>query len=1547
MYQDSGCSSSSSRRGSSAAATSAAAAAAATATATATATTSSKDEKPLETLTIITTTTITETEINAAATTTTVIAATTTTTAAATTIAAAEVLTSDAEAETSQSSAPAPAPQAKPISAPIPLYSAPQRQQYNNAPSYLPPVSVPVVAAASAALSADVRLLRKIGYIASRVRRLAKFYGDFRLKNPYSARRQRRQLQEIILKHSIFDPGKERERALLLAAAAVAVGAALPGPTSTTVAAVSITGSINSASGSNRSLSIEREEEEEVEAEEEDDFDEANSIATGVVGADDIIHRVDQVEVAIATTTTATTTATATTVLRKSSTSSTAASATPTASGSVSFSASASINTSSSIGLLEELLIQFYEDQFQAEHQHRSNLTVIHRQHQHQQQQNHHFVTSDSRNNNNHNNNNNGFALTMSTSLSNMTADDSQQQQQQQQQLPTSSSSSTVVGAFLQPISLSDAATGNDNPRRRRASDCSAALSNQLHCITLKNNNCATTTATTSGSNNTVSTTGNLPFHRGSCGAAGEHLLAANSIANRATIILSKSCNNVDGDSNAMGIGIGGIGIGGMSHIGVTTANKLRASSTDIESNALNGARDAMATIAAAAAASNNGNGNNEYSILQLNNTIIQCHFNDDDFRALVKDLKRKVEYTERMNWLCLSKRPLGPPHRKSSLPKHQEVKRRFLEICDTNFSDEVKAALRLPAFDSYEWSDADVIHLMQTMFIELGFIEKFSIPVDTLREWLYEVYKHYNEVPFHNFRHCFCVAQMMYAITRQANLLTRIGDLECLILLVSCICHDLDHPGYNNIYQINARTELALRYNDISPLENHHCSIAFRLLEHPECNIFKNFNRDTFNTIREGIIRCILATDMARHNEILTQFMEVTPNFDYGNRAHINLLCMILIKVADISNEARPMDVAEPWLDRLLQEFFAQSAAEKSEGLPVTPFMDPDKVSKPGSQVRFIGLVLLPLFEALGELVPELTELIIIPVRIALEYYRRLNDAQTKTRKSVADSNTSDSNSGTMDSNAALVSTPGNDKTTMTLDKSTSGGTSPAAPPGGGSGGGPTIGSASGGGNVSPQMPRSGSGISVKSRRSIPSQKSASRTSVDEPGGMAAELHDLPEGSESGDSETATEVDVAEKTSKFKVDTEGSSNRSKSSHSTSRKSSREKRPSMVGELCSSGGGQRIRNSYGNIHGYHSNRCHFGNNRAVSLDQYSTSSNNRRLSDGLPQVISDSNVFYGRHNRSSLEAGAVAAAATATTTTTAMRPHEDKNANTNLKQQLTTTGAIELVAAAVATSSSANGNISPSQQQPYQTLASNGSTRSSDSSTRTPASAVAIVGSNSSSTAGGAAGVSGSGSGSGWKSRLRQFSDYFSFSFDKGNKRFGSTRSSPCPGRANNNAAAGDVGAPAAGGGGGGGTAAGSKSGSTSSEGVGVGKFSTCCTISNAGGVSGNAGDALGTATSTHRHRAYSLDVPCSGRGGISGLTRYSSGDSSRKSSRLDDGSSNNTLHSSEAATGVVTADGVGGGTFAGTTNAAALASSLSIDMGLASVSILEAGPKI
>ncbi|XP_076754326.1 phosphodiesterase 9 isoform X1 [Xylocopa sonorina] len=494
------------------------------------------------------------------------------------------------------------------------------------------------------------------------------------------------------------------------------------------------------------------------------------------------------------------------------------------------------------------------------------------------------------------------------------------------------------------------------------------------------------------------------------------------------------------------------------------------------------------------------------------------------ELKRQVDSFKNKLEHNDQLSWLSFYKQLPEPlyadsyrrlQYRRKSDSMKRKVREKFLNICDVSVSSSVRECLRSPAFDARQWEDEELLLMLQTMFVELDLPQKFNIPLPILRNFLYEVYNNYNEVPFHNFRHCFCVAQMMYAIAWAVDLPSRIGDLEVFILIVSCICHDLDHPGYNNIYQINARTELALRYNDISPLENHHCSVAFRVLEAPECNILASLDNPTYRIVREGIIRCILATDMARHNEILGQFTDIIPEFDYSSKAHINLLSMILIKVADISNEARPMEVAEPWLDRLLQEFFKQSDAEKLEGLPVTPFMDRDKVTKPSSQVSFIGLVLLPLFEALGELLPELQSLIVQPVREALEYYRRLNEAakdERHHRKSVAD-----------------------------LGESTPTATTP-------------------GGIGSSSVVKSTSSHSMRSKRSTGTVHSRSRSTDDD---ITENLTgEEAENLESSDPETATEVEVSEKTLKFKISTEGTLSgpaTGRKSYPGSRKGSREK----------------------------------------------------------------------------------------------------------------------------------------------------------------------------------------------------------------------------------------------------------------------------------------------------------------------------------------------------------------------------------------------------
>ena len=65
-------------------------------------------------------------------------------------------------------------------------------------------------------------------------------------------------------------------------------------------------------------------------------------------------------------------------------------------------------------------------------------------------------------------------------------------------------------------------------------------------------------------------------------------------------------------------------------------------------------------------------------------------------------------------------------------------------------------------------------------------------------------------------------------------------------------------------------------------------------------------------------------------------------------------------------------MQNLQKFIDRFLCLF--QSDVEKLEGLPVAPFMDREKVTKPSSQIGFIKFVLLPLFEALGSLFPVIT---------------------------------------------------------------------------------------------------------------------------------------------------------------------------------------------------------------------------------------------------------------------------------------------------------------------------------------------------------------------------------------------------------------------------------------------------------------------------------------------------------------------------------------------------------------------------------------------
>ena len=47
----------------------------------------------------------------------------------------------------------------------------------------------------------------------------------------------------------------------------------------------------------------------------------------------------------------------------------------------------------------------------------------------------------------------------------------------------------------------------------------------------------------------------------------------------------------------------------------------------------------------------------------------------------------------------------------------------------------------------------------------------------------------------------------------------------------------------------------LALLYNDTSVLENHHCMVAFKLMQREGCNVLESFGRKKYHVIRRIIV--------------------------------------------------------------------------------------------------------------------------------------------------------------------------------------------------------------------------------------------------------------------------------------------------------------------------------------------------------------------------------------------------------------------------------------------------------------------------------------------------------------------------------------------------------------------------------------------------------------------------------------------------------------------------------------------------------------------
>ncbi|KAJ9530363.1 hypothetical protein QJQ45_000734 [Haematococcus lacustris] len=234
------------------------------------------------------------------------------------------------------------------------------------------------------------------------------------------------------------------------------------------------------------------------------------------------------------------------------------------------------------------------------------------------------------------------------------------------------------------------------------------------------------------------------------------------------------------------------------------------------------------------------------------------------------------------------------------------------------------------------------------------------------LARWLCRVEDGYCANPYHNRSHAADVVQTMHMLLTRGGLMPGYADhLTQLAAYLAAVCHDYQHIGRTNDWLVETKDELALRYNDRSPMENHHLAGAFSLLKHPDLNFLQAMPKATYDRLRKLVIELVLGTDQQDPADTLSgrsyaeEDSRMLPVSDHDKVLSLQMA----LKCSDLGHLAAPLPVHLAWVSRLEAEFFAQGDAERAQGLPISPLCDRTKQGITKSQVGFFDFVALPLF--------------------------------------------------------------------------------------------------------------------------------------------------------------------------------------------------------------------------------------------------------------------------------------------------------------------------------------------------------------------------------------------------------------------------------------------------------------------------------------------------------------------------------------------------------------------------------------------------------
>ena len=258
-------------------------------------------------------------------------------------------------------------------------------------------------------------------------------------------------------------------------------------------------------------------------------------------------------------------------------------------------------------------------------------------------------------------------------------------------------------------------------------------------------------------------------------------------------------------------------------------------------------------------------------------------------------------------------------------------------------------------------------------MFSDLGMVSRWRIARDSLARFILLVRRGYRSPPYHNWRHGFTVAHFAYLVLRNSSLLARglLTHIEAFALMIAAMCHDLDHRGTNESYQISSNSVLACLYSsEGSVMERHHFAQSMCILNTEGCNILESLGKADYTRCLDLIRDNILATDIAHHLRAVPEMEAmVRSGPEVGRERHHFLLSSLLMTSADLSDQTKAWTNARHSAKLVYSEFFTQGDLEKAMGNKPQDNMDREKAFIPGDQINFIDHIVLPVYRMLRDL--------------------------------------------------------------------------------------------------------------------------------------------------------------------------------------------------------------------------------------------------------------------------------------------------------------------------------------------------------------------------------------------------------------------------------------------------------------------------------------------------------------------------------------------------------------------------------------------------